>query len=186
MLDVIAPPKVYPREGGLRASWGSWALAVEVPRLDSEKIAAMEEPVIWTVVEIDGERLAHPILLGFVSERRRDMYLLLRSLSGIGRKSALLVLDCGQTVDILRAAAGNDSSFFKQVPGLGQKRIGDLIQSLQKQYGGQLPQALPLPVEEWIEARHALVQSGMSETEAEAALREREGSTAEELLKGLL
>lgn len=186
MLDVLAPPKVYPREGGVRASWGSWALAIETPSLDAQKITDSEDPVIWSVVEIEGERPAQPVLIGFASERRRDMYLLLRSLSGIGRKSALLILDCGETVDILRAAAGTDAGFFKQVPGLGQKRIGDLVKSLQKKYGGQLPQALPLPVEEWVEARRALMQSGMNETEAESALRGSEGTNAEELLEGLL
>jgi Holliday junction resolvasome RuvABC DNA-binding subunit len=146
----------------------------------------MEEPVLWTVLEIEGERPAQPLLLGFSSERRREMYLLLRSLSGIGRKSALLVLDCGETTDILRAAAGDDARFFQQVPGLGKKRIDDLLKNLQKKYKGQLPQALPLPVTEWVEARQALLGTGMTLREAEEALHAQEGESAEELLRGIL
>lgn len=186
MLDVIAPEKIYPREGGLRASWGSWALALETPLLDGNKISDMKEPVIWTALEIEGERPAQPLLLGFSSERRRDLYLLLRSLSGIGRKSALLVLDCGETVDILRAAAGEDSLFFQQVPGLGKKRIEDLLSNLQKKYKGQLPQRLPVPVTEWVEARTALLRSGIDFRQAEELLHKKEGKTAEELLEGII
>lgn len=186
MIDVLSPPRTALREGGLRAIWESWALAIEAPSRDSARIVESDNPVIWTVVEIEGERPAEPLLLGFSSEARKGLYLLLRSLSGIGRKSAFLVLDCGGTTDILRAAAGEDADFFKQVPGLGAKRIADLIGSLQKKYRGNLPQALPVPVREWIEARDALVQSGRSEREAEKLLHRQEGVSAEELLQNLL
>ena len=141
--------------------------------------------MIWTVLEIDGDRLARPVLVGFASEERRILYGNLRSLPGIGRRSALAVLDCGENLDILRAVSGADDEFFRQVPGLGAKRIEALIANLRKSYEGALPRPLDVPVAAWVEARDALESEGLSRSEAEEKLHGSEGSGAEEILESI-
>jgi Holliday junction resolvasome RuvABC DNA-binding subunit len=185
VIDALLPDIVRPHEDGLRVVFPGYSLAVTCPSRDAEWLLGQSGEPILTLVEIDGDRLATPVLLGFASEGRRRLYRVLRDLPGIGRRSALNVLDCGETTDILRAVSGEDGEFFRQVPGLGNKRIEALIARLRKSYQGSLPEALPVAVREWVEAREALIGSGMSYIEAEEELRESSGETAEELLEGL-
>jgi Holliday junction resolvasome RuvABC DNA-binding subunit len=128
------------------------------------------------------------ILIGFSSSERRRLYQALRAVTGIGRRSALLALDCGEVIDTLRAVAGQDNSYFRGVPGLGASRITKIFAELEQRYKDALPEALPLPVLWWVEARDALLHLGLDLTQAERLLRAAIASastaphSAEELL----
>lgn len=186
MIDALVADLLYPRAGGLRAVCGPLSLALDCPSNDSERLLADADPVIWTILEIDGDRVATPVLVGFASEERRRLYENLRALPGIGRRSALMVLDCGENLDILRAVSAGDKEFFRQVPGLGSKRIDGLIANLRKSYEAALPRPLHVPVAVWVEARSALESRGMPAAEAERLLADAEGANAEQLLEAVL
>lgn len=186
MLDSILPDRLLPAPGGLRAVLGPLVLQIQSPERDAAALLGEEQAVVWTILEIEGERQARPILMGFSSAERREMYEAMRGLSGIGRRSGLLLLDNGETLDILRAVAGADSDFFAAVPGIGQKRIQAVIEHLHQLHDGALPKPLPLPVREWVDARDSLVSSGKyTADEAEQLLRKGDGQTAEELLRSV-
>jgi Holliday junction resolvasome RuvABC DNA-binding subunit len=167
MIDAFVADKVYPTSDGIRAQIGPLSLLVQSPSRDAEKISTKDNPVIFTVLEIEGERISTPVLVGLATERRRSLYKILRGLKGIGRRSALMVLDTGETIDILRSVAGKDPSLFRTVPGLGAKRIEAIFETLEAAYEGSLPKPLPLSLTVWVEVRDALCQNGCSEEEAE-------------------
>lgn len=125
MLDSLLPDRLLPSPGGMLAVLGSLVLQIDAPERDAAALLEQEQPVVWTILTIEGEREGKPHLLGFASAERRGLYEALRGLSGIGRKSGLLLLDTGETLDILRAVSGRDREFFAAVPGLGAKRVED-------------------------------------------------------------
>lgn len=169
MIDALVADAVFARPGGLRASCDHLCLAVEAPERDAAQLLESEadQVVVFTVLEIEGDRISEPVLVGFASEERRELYRVLRSLPGIGRRSALNVLDCGDKLDILRAVSGSDRDFFRAVPGLGPKRIAAVIETLATHYEGALPEPLPIAVTDWVQLREALVAAGDSPAEAE-------------------
>jgi Holliday junction DNA helicase RuvA len=194
VIDALAADQVQARPGGLAAVCGHMILAVECSERDAqallERQSAEEPTVLFTVLEIEGDRISTPVLVGAASQDRRELYLVLRGLQGIGRRSALAVLDCGEKLDILRAVSGDDQQFFRAVPGLGPKRITAICATLAKHYDGAMPAPLPLSVADFVEVRDALVSSGLEWREAEtrilAALDAGAPEQPEELLAQLL
>lgn len=177
MFDALLADAVVSTEYGFTARCGSIIYRIESAHRDSDRLSAQSDietalsleivPVL-VMTEVTDETI---VLVGFSSAERRRLYQALRAVTGIGRRSALLVLDCGEVIDTLRAVASKDSSYFRGVPGLGTARITKLFAELEKRYKGVLPEALPLPVLWWVEARDALVHSNLDLTQAERLLR---------------
>ena len=155
MLDALIADEVTLTETGVAARCDKLVYRVECAQRDAERLAGGEATVL-TEVEMSDDTV---VLVGFSSEERRRLYRALRAVSGIGRRSALLVLDCGEVIDTLRAVAAKDTSYFRGVPGLGKARIDAVITQLAKRYRGALPNPLPLPVCVWVEARDALAHT---------------------------
>jgi Holliday junction resolvasome RuvABC DNA-binding subunit len=167
MLDAVVADQLRLREGGIQAVCGHWVLALDCAGRDAEQLMRLEHPVIWTEVTISDETI---ILIGFADAERRELFRALRRVSGIGRRSALLVLDLGDVLDILRAVAGGDRGYFRGIPGLGDRRIEAVVNELRRRYQRDLPQTLPIPVAVWVEARDALVAGGEDAERAERLL----------------
>lgn len=159
---------------------GTFALDVECSNRDAHGL--LEQKIIYCQLETDDSRM---YLIGFTSEKRRSLYKSLLNVNGIGRRSALTVLDCGEAIDILRAVAGADKSFFKAVPGVGSKRIDMIIGTLGKRYQDALPSPIPGPVENWVEARDALCSQGLAPQDADKLLQKiaTKDASAEELFQ---
>lgn len=140
MLASVLASNVQLAEEGARAICGPVTFAVNCSSRDAEALSGAPGPVeIHCQVEVQDEQMS---LVGFCDSARRDLYRALRQIPGIGRRSALAVLDCGDRLDILRAVAGADQQFFREVPGLGAKRIGSLIEQLERRYHEALPRPL--------------------------------------------
>lgn len=111
-----------------------------------------------------------PELYAFSDPVRRDLFRALGLIHGIGPASAQAVVGSGRTIDILRAAAGRDRSFFTRMPGIADKRASQLISEIERARVVNLPAALPVPVCLFVEAREALESRGLSSDAAEDAL----------------
>lgn len=168
MLDAIRANQLDPCPDGVRALVGPFRLVLACPLRDRELLLARSCP-LELVIELELER-AGPRLCVFADETRRELYRVLRQVPGVGMRSALAVLDCGEAHDVLRAVAGADSSFFRGVPGLGAGRISSIVTVLRRRYPGRLPAAVPVPVEWLVSAREALVASGLRADAAETLL----------------
>lgn len=183
MLDSFATDAVEPSERGVLARVGTFVLDVECSERDASQVG--DGSTIHCQVETDDGEFH---LVGFANVGRRDLYRALRRVSGIGRRSALVVLDCGEEVDILRAVAGKDASFFRSVPGVGPRRIEAIIEELEKRFRGTLPSPVPVRVADWITARDAIVDRHPDLDEADAVVSRAaaEGMDAERLVAAVL
>ena len=123
------------------------------------------------------------LLYGFLEEKEKAYFLLLRSVSGIGPRLALNILS-GIPVDELEAALhARDVTRLVATPGVGKKTAERLVVELQEKVGAVqeadgVPQAEPGMLS--AEAVSALVNLGYRQAQAEKTVREivRDGETA--------
>ncbi len=69
-------------------------------------------------------------LFGFLSEREKDMFLLLLGVSGIGPKLALAVLSGLPVEDLCCAIRASDDSKLCAIPGIGKKTAARMVLEL--------------------------------------------------------
>lgn len=168
MLDAMVADKIHLQPDGIRARIGAYVWNVTMSPRDVRYLLEQENPVIYTDLEITSEQ--KPILTGFATQERKELYLRLRKIKGIGRKVGVLVLDCGEAIDILRAVntpLEDDYAFFAGIPGLGAGRVGTVVVDLRKSYRHSLPTPIECPMSIWVEVRDALMTQGRSFREAE-------------------
>ncbi len=125
-------------------------------------------------------------LFGFVREDELALFELLLTVSGIGPKTALSVLDRGGEATH-RAIAAADVGFFTAVPRLGKKNAQKIIIELKSKLGS--PGDLDLAKEESPESKQimqALLSMGFDKKEARDAVKKLPDGTLEEKLKSAL
>lgn len=100
-----------------------------------------QETCIYTVYFIQGAvgtGSLVPTLVGFQHPTEREFYRLLLQVGGLGPRGALKAL--GQPpAAIARAIATNDQAFLRQLPGVGGRRAGNIVQQLQDKVTPFLP-----------------------------------------------
>jgi Holliday junction DNA helicase RuvA len=122
---------------------------------------------LWTHLAVREDSLD---LYGFESEELLRFFELLLTVSGIGPKSALAILDIA-TIESLRSAiAGNNPSYLTKVSGIGRKTAEKIVIELRDKVGAASEQnkLAASGDEEAMEAMRAL---GYSMQEARDALR---------------
>lgn len=124
-----------------------------------------EELTLWTshIIREDAQEL-----FGFESVADYDLFELLRSVSGIGPRSALAVMNVATMGTIARAVHTNDVSYLTKISGIGKKTAEKIIIELRDK----------LPASEFTDstpsshdAIDALIALGYHEGESREALR---------------
>ncbi|MEN9561469.1 MAG: hypothetical protein RIQ56_742 [Candidatus Parcubacteria bacterium] len=138
--------------------------------LTKENLATMKQggsAALWThhVVREDVEDL-----YGFATEEELRFFELLLTVSGIGPKSALGILDIA-SVETLRQAIGTGrSEYLTKVSGIGKKTAEKIVLELRDKIGAvSLSDSAPIKGDE--EALEALKALGYTPQEARDALR---------------
>jgi Holliday junction DNA helicase RuvA len=116
-------------------------------------------------------------LFGFHTQREKDLFLKLLSISGIGPKLAIAILSGAQVEELARAIADGNLVRLTAIPGVGRKTAERLVLELKSQISrfllpeqvqaAQQPGAIS-PLEEDILS--ALVNLGYARASAEKAL----------------
>lgn len=75
-------------------------------------------------------------LYGFVSQEELGFFELLLSISGVGPKSALNILQKAKLDDLKAATNSGNADVLSQVSGLGQKTAQKIVAGLQNKIGG--------------------------------------------------
>lgn len=70
------------------------------------------------------------LLFGFLHSEQRDLFDLLRSVNGVGPKTALAILSEVQPVDIATAVATEDDKVFSAISGIGPKTAKLIVVTL--------------------------------------------------------
>lgn len=136
------------------------------------KVSDVTELYIYTHIREDSFDL-----FGFFTQEEFELFKQVLTVSGIGPKTALLVIDKG-VGNVQQAIKNADTDFFTNVPRLGHKNAQKLIIELKNKLGGLKDLDLSSDNEENTQAIEALRQLGYSKTEA---LQSIEGVPASEI-----
>ena len=125
------------------------------------------EASVWTHLAVRESILD---LYGFVSEEELRLFELLLTVSGIGPKSALAILDIASVETLRSAIAAGNASYLTKVSGIGKKTAEKIVLELRDKVGASQggSEASLRGDEEALEAMRAL---GYSQGEARDALR---------------
>jgi len=77
----------------------------------------------------------HQSLYGFPTQEELQLFSMLLSVSGIGPKAALAILNSGQATELKSAIAHGDSAIFTAISGVGSKTAQRLILELKNKIG---------------------------------------------------
>lgn len=82
-------------------------------------------------------------LFGFYSEEELDLFVMLKSVSGIGPKSAISILGTLSPDDLRKAVINGDAKMISQAPGIGLKTAQMLIIKLKDKLGSLSTDEMP-------------------------------------------
>lgn len=136
-------------------------------------------------------------LCGFVKHDDRDLFNILQSVSGVGTKMALTLLDEMTALELMQAVLSEDAKALSRTKGVGPKLAKRLILELKDKlkawHGGfnedicERESVCDLP-DSFQEAQSVLLALGYTHSEVDKGLRAAldrigKGATSEELLK---
>jgi len=134
---------------------------ISVPTGLAHKSAVGSETLFHTVLI---PREDEWLLFGFSDVESKQLFSVLRSVSGVGPKTALAVLSTLTTAEIDDAVNAGDAERFTSVPGIGAKTASLIVVSLT----GKMPQASNRDV---VDVISALTGLGWSQSDANEAAR---------------
>jgi len=151
-----------------------------------EKIPAVGSNIsIWTHLHIREDALE---VYGFLDNEELDFFETLISISGIGPKSALGILEVAPVASLKQAIVSEDETFFTKVSGVGRKTAQRLILELKTKLSKKVIPLKGSDSEQMGEALEALISLGYNQRDARKSLQEisKDIKGVEEKVKGAL
>lgn len=133
-----------------------------------QKIQTGESLEVYTYPHIKEDAFD---LYGFKTQEEIDLFKLVMTVSGIGPKTALLVLDKGASL-VENAIRNADADFFANIPRLGKKNSQKIIIELKNKLGGIKDLDLSGESEINLQAIEALKTMGYTNKEALKAIQD--------------
>jgi len=143
-----------------------------------------KEVLLWTHLVVRENALE---LFGFAEKETLDAFELLITISGIGPKSAIGILNIVTVATLRQAVASGDTSYLTRVSGVGKKNAEKIVLELKnKLKTTKEDESVDTRIEG--DALEALVSLGYSERDAREALKQvsKEISGTAERVKGAL
>lgn len=135
-----------------------------------EKIPAIGQNIgVWTHLYVREDALD---LYGFTDKDELEFFETLISISGIGPKSALGILEVAPVMSLKQAIVSEDETFFTKVSGVGKKTAQRLILELKNKLAKTITPIKGSDSAEMAEAMDALVSLGYRERDARKVLQE--------------
>jgi Holliday junction DNA helicase RuvA len=131
--------------------------AVQVPNRLALGVVEGEEVLLHTATIVRDDSIA---IFGFGSQEELGLFDLLRSVTGVGPKSALSILSHLSPGDIYDAVVGEKDGVFRAVSGIGPKTAKLIVLSLHGAFDRQ-PRSVPPPKEDHVTevTRESVVQA---------------------------
>jgi len=126
-----------------------------------------EETILWTYQVVRENALD---LFGFITKEDLDFFELLISISGIGPKTALGILNVATTETLISAISTEDTSYLTKVSGIGAKNAQKIVMELKNKI--QKVSQTPTGIKEEIDVIEALKSLGYSAKQASDALKQ--------------
>lgn len=128
-------------------------------------------------------------LYGFLDEGELKFFEMLISVSGVGPRTALLILDLDSFPNVMAAIVGKKADVLSRAPGIGKKTAERIILELQSRINVSEVKGLDKAAEMNIEIEDALVGLGYDRRVVKKTLAEMDNapeSGVEEKLRGAL
>lgn len=130
-------------QGSIVLAVGGVGYSVSVPKPLLDSVRVSDELMLHTAFIVREDAFS---LFGFSEVEQLSLFDLLRSVSGVGPKTALAAISALSGADISNAVANDDSKVFEQVSGIGAKTakliVVTLAGKLQSVGGGPVNQDL--------------------------------------------
>lgn len=136
------------------------------------KTKEAEKALIWTYLAVRENALD---LYGFAQKKELDFFELLITISGVGPKTALNILNVANVDSLRKAISTGETAHLTKVSGLGKKMADKIVLELKGKLGSY--EEVNLGLKEEIDALEALKSLGYSHKESREALQEIDGST---------
>lgn len=107
--------------------------------INSLKIGSEKKIYVFQIIRDDEQKL-----YGFLDKEARDIFELLISVSGIGPKNALGLLDCLEKEEIVSAVINDQAKLIATAPGIGEKIAKKIILELKNKIKKFIPLASKL------------------------------------------
>lgn len=131
-------------------------------------LAKMDEQLkIWTYLAVKENALD---LYGFANKKELDFFELLITISGVGPKSALNILNVANVDSLSKAVSTGETAHLTKVSGLSKKVADKIVLELKGKIGSY--EEVTLGQKEEIDALEALKSLGYTHREAREALQE--------------
>ncbi len=151
--------------------------------------AALSQPVfLWTHLAVRETALD---LFGFTERESLETFELLITISGIGPKTALGILNVASPATLRQAVGSGDTSYLTRVSGIGKKNAEKIVLELKDKLVMKEGEVMHGDAKSEGDAMEALISLGYSEREAREALKKvpkavsDAGSRVKEALKVL-
>lgn len=122
--------------GFLVISAGAVGYKVYTPQLLLSKIKERENLLLWTHLAVRENAME---LYGFSSQEEVDFFEMLMTVSGIGPRSGLAIINLAPVETLARAIGAGDTAYLTKVSGIGKKTAGKIVVELKdkmrKTYG---------------------------------------------------
>jgi len=118
---------------------------------------------IYTYLQVREDAL---VLFGFEKKDEYDFFKLLLTVSGVGPKTAFLVISFIPVDQLIKAVQSNDSDVFSHIPGLGKKTAMKIILELSSKLKTEFDMKKMILNEEDKTVLDALVSLGFKMSEA--------------------
>ncbi len=126
-----------------------------------------EKARVWTYLAVRENALD---LYGFANKEELDFFELLNTISGIGPKTALGILNVANVPALRKAVSSGETAHLTKVSGLGKKMADKIVLELKGKLGSY--EEIALDLKEEIDALEALKSLGYSHRESREALQE--------------
>lgn len=162
---------------------GGVGYKVFVTATTMEAMREGKEANLWTHLAV---REDSQTLYGFPTKDELNFFELLISISGIGPKTALGILNVSSVANIRKAVSTGDTSHLTKVSGVGKKLADKIVLELKGKFGAEEESGISLRDE--VDALEALKALGFKHSDAREALKEVDQSitdTGERVKKAL-
>jgi Holliday junction DNA helicase RuvA len=167
MIGYISGKIIDKSEGFLILETGGVGYKVFVTGTTLEKVSVSGATALWTHLAV---RENSQDLFGFERKDELEFFELLISISGIGPRTALSILNVANIETLKQAVATENSAHLTKVAGIGRKTAEKIVLELRDKLGGIYSPEGNLTEEG--DALEALTSLGYNPREARDALRE--------------
>jgi len=127
------------------------------------------ETSLWTHMAVRENSMD---LYGFIEQAELELFELLITISGIGPKSALGILNVAPVDTLRKAVSSGDTTYLTKVSGIGKKIAEKIVLELQDKLGAIDTTTGGSPaLKEGTDVMEALISLGYSQSEAREALK---------------